>query len=1044
MQILSRLISSLLLLVLTAYCILGQVDQIGIDRVADMPELPSPYQLRDWKAVAKAYDAIVFDLQKQGDYLPLIFIDDSGLNYPQNPSFGLKTYVGSFNQTSGEGINVLSALVGASLVGIDKSSQNGHNWILYSQDYFNHANNENIYLNNIGGRSGIDWWYDMMPNVYFYQLYDLYGSIGEADTQFVMIADRMVQAVQQMGGGDTPWSRPNMNFRAWNFVSGAPTEQGVIEPEAAGSFAWLLYHAYKILDHPEYLKGAEWSIEFLNNLGTNPSYELQLPYGAYIAAKMNAEVGTSYNLEKLMFWIFNRGPLRGWGTVKGTWGGLDVSGLVGEANDQGNDYAFQLNGMQQAAALVPMVRYDKRFAQVVAKWVLNLANATRLMYPGFLPSAMQDASEWSMQYDPDGVIGYEAMREQFNGLSPFATGDAVKGGWAATNLSLYSTSSVGYLGALIDTTNISQILKLDLLVTDFYRSPAFPSYLIYNPHGDEQRIDLDVGEKSVNIYDAISETLLFEDVSGSVDIPMASQQTISLVLVPSDATITTEFNLLKANDTIIDFMQSKVAFDRPPRIKALALDNNIIEIGDTALAFATAEDLESKNVVLTWSTDAGEIIGDGDRIQWLPTQMVGTYELHLKVEDEAGQTDSAVVHLEVVEEVNFAPTIDGIEADNLYLPLQQAIEIRCLASDANDDPLAYQWSVDGGNLVAQEAIASWESPNTPGIYTIQVIVTDDKGAAQSASLQLLTYNYTRPSNADLVAHYPFDGDADDVSGNEFHGQVMGAKLTDDELGNSNSAYFFDGNNDHISVANDDRLNFTDGITVAFWTTPLALPERETFIISHGSWNNRWKISAIPDRNLRWTVKTQDGSVGDLDTKLRLEEDSSYHVAVTYDQQFMSIYIDGQLNSFQRLSGQINPSPVGLEIAQMLPDNQSLNYRGVIDDLRIYDYALAPDSIALRFSSISTSATENDRTVKIKLFPNPAVQEIFIDFFDPRWPSRNLTVDIINPIGEVMLSKNKKQFLTHKVDVQSLPAGIYYIRIKDTEQDLVAIETLIKL
>ncbi len=108
---------------------------------------------------------------------------------------------------------------------------------------------------------------------------------------------------------------------------------------------------------------AEWSMEYLVNLNSNPSYELQLPYGAYAAAKMNAELGTEYNIEKLLFWVFNRGPLRGWGTIVGTWNTFDVSGLVGEANDGGNDYAFQLNGVQQAGALVPLVRYDKRFAQ---------------------------------------------------------------------------------------------------------------------------------------------------------------------------------------------------------------------------------------------------------------------------------------------------------------------------------------------------------------------------------------------------------------------------------------------------------------------------------------------------------------------------------------------------------------------------------------------------------------------------------------------------------------------------------------------------------
>ena len=67
----------------------------------------------------------------------------------------------------------------------------------------------------------------------------------------------------------------------------------------------LLYHAYKETGDEEYLRAAEWSMEYLINLNSNPSYELQLPYGAYAAAKMNAELGTEYNIEKLLFWVFN-------------------------------------------------------------------------------------------------------------------------------------------------------------------------------------------------------------------------------------------------------------------------------------------------------------------------------------------------------------------------------------------------------------------------------------------------------------------------------------------------------------------------------------------------------------------------------------------------------------------------------------------------------------------------------------------------------------------------------------------------------------------
>ena len=51
----------------------------------------------------------------------------------------------------------------------------------------------------------------------------------------------------------------------------------------------------------------------------------------------------------------------------------------------------------------------------------------------------------------------------------------------------------------------------------------------------------------------------------------------------------------------------------------------------------------------------------------------------------------------------------------------------------------------------------------------------------------------------LMAYYPFSGNANDASGNGNDGTVHGATLTEDRLGNANSAYNFDGVNDYLEV-----------------------------------------------------------------------------------------------------------------------------------------------------------------------------------------------------------------------------------------------------
>jgi hypothetical protein len=53
--------------------------------------------MRDWKKVARDYDAFVFDFNKKGDYLPLIWLDKSRINYPFD-GFGIYSYVGNAYQ----------------------------------------------------------------------------------------------------------------------------------------------------------------------------------------------------------------------------------------------------------------------------------------------------------------------------------------------------------------------------------------------------------------------------------------------------------------------------------------------------------------------------------------------------------------------------------------------------------------------------------------------------------------------------------------------------------------------------------------------------------------------------------------------------------------------------------------------------------------------------------------------------------------------------------------------------------------------------------
>src|SRR5205823_407204 len=70
----------------------------------------------------------------------------------------------------------------------------------------------------------------------------------------------------------------------------------------------------------------------------------------------------------------------------------------------------------------------------------------------------------------------------------------------------------------------------------------------------------------------------------------------------------------------------------------------------------------------------------------------------------------------------------------------------------------------------------------------------------TCALAFSGYSQTFLTNG-LVAYYPFNGNANDASGNGNNGLVSGAVLTTDRFGQTNRAYSFDGVNNRI-VAND--------------------------------------------------------------------------------------------------------------------------------------------------------------------------------------------------------------------------------------------------
>lgn len=1027
------------ILILLAGGISGQ--QLQINRIELMPNMPQPYEMRDWRKVAIGYDSLVFNYNISGEYLPLIWENTNTINYPEHNSFGLHTVVGTKSPGSAEAINCLPAVIGASLNGINKRNQMGNDYVLMSEEWFNKRPEQNVYKNHPVDDTYDDWWYVTMPNIFFYQLYSLYPGTGDFNNQFISVANQWLQAVEVMGGKSTPWTIPYMNYRGFDLSKMEPYVGDVKEPEAAGALGWILYNAYVETGEVKYRIGAEWCIEYLNSLISNPAYELQLPYGVYAAARMNAELGTDYDISKLIAWTFDVGPLRNWGSVVGQWGGYDVSGLIGEVNGN-NDYPFSMNTFEQIGALVPLVRYDDRFARAIGKWVLNAANASRLFYTNYLPDNKQDSEEWGHVYDPDSYLAHEAIRQLKYGQSPYATGDAVDGGWGETNYTLYSSSHVGILGAIIDTTNVPMILKLDLLKTDYFHTDAYPSYLYFNPYDTDKLVEFDAGSGIYDIYDAVSNSIISSGVSGSTQISIPANNVILAVVIPSEGSITYELNKTLLDGVVIDYNNGMNINNFPPRIKSLTPLNDKVLQNEWTKVYCTAYDKENNQISFRWFLNNEELIPDNAVIDWLSPADTGTYIIKCIIDDGNGSRDSAITEIKVVELINSTPSINNIKATPRKLNLNGTCRIVCIAEDMDEDSLSYEWSSDYGEITGSDSLIAWTAPNDAGNYFIRCKVTDIHNSSVSDSVEVSVRDFNMVQTGSLVLYLPFNGNAEDESGNSLTSSINGPALTNDRFGNGASAFSFDGVNDNITVSNDPVLNFLDAITVCFWMKAGEFYEREAYPISHGNWENRWKVS-ITNQRIRWTVKTNAG-IKDLDSETELVKNKLYFVTCIYSGEDYEIYLNGELDAFSNFSGLINATSHDLTVGQVLPGNTQYNYKGILDDVRVYNYAL-PYSDIIELYDVSVSVKEWSDRIDIPTeyrlsqnYPNPFNPTTIIEYAIPahrnsyELKAPHVTLKVFDVLGREIatLVDTRQEPGSYRAifNASGLNSGIYFYKI----------------
>ena len=215
------------------------------------------------------------------------------------------------------------------------------------------------------------------------------------------------------------------------------------------------------------------------------------------------------------------------------------------------------------------------------------------------------------------------------------------------------------------------------------------------------------------------------------------------------------------------------------------------------------------------------------------------------------------------------------------------------------------------------------------------------------------------NQCNLIAYYPFNGNANDESGNGNDGTVNGATLTTDRFGNPNSAYSFDGQNDYIRA---DDFDFSrTNISVIVWLQCDASTVGRENIIGKG--NNESNIELLMKRepdgkyDAEWTIggKFYDlsGPVNDSIGLIEPSFDSFDMLVLTYNGQEISFYMNGVLITNRLATGEIIDNSFPLTIGTGY-DISKGPIKGTIDEISIYDCVLAASEIQKLYDIKSNS------------------------------------------------------------------------------------------
>ncbi len=371
-----------------------------------------------------------------------------------------------------------------------------------------------------------------------------------------------------------------------------------------------------------------------------------------------------------------------------------------------------------------------------------------------------------------------------------------------------------------------------------------------------------------------------------------------------------------------------------------------------------------------------------------------SYEFGVSAVDVAGN-ESATSYITLVTGMDETPDITP-PSTPVNLAVSTGSNSAVFSWDASTDDTAvkgYVTFVDGTYVDSLDAATlsifiGGLDPST--LYTFEVYAYDFAG--NDSETAFVTASTTEPietSEPGLVAHYKFEGDANDATPYNNHGTIGGNPIFETVTNRPNAsgmAIVFDGDGDSIIAPNAVQL-ISDYATVGFWirVDGINLNDPESYVIDFGHWSERWKISLPQHLRIVWTTNGNnlqfDHFIHDMDAKdgNELLLGFWWYVTMVHDGTDDIIYLDGVEVNRQPVNTKLNSTALPLGMGNN-PVEGGQFFQGALDEVKLYNKALTGEEILKLYTTGTTGIKElqNELLNYVELvYPNPTTDELII-------------------------------------------------------------------